>query len=332
VKTYRLRQKKSGFTLPELLVAVLIGGIATTFLLDIVAQLLQTNMKETAITETSQDVQKALDYIVSDIRESVYVYENPRQLESYLPDFKSYFGSNVTPILAFWKAQSLSDELWKLSASNTDPLWDCSNSTLSASDKSNECKNLKISRLAYSLVVYLQDTNTDPNWKGKSRIVRYELPKYSNLSNLTWSTGFVDPADPNNGNNNFPFWPRNISGSNLQGPKPILDSSNYSNANVLLDFVDSPNATGVAGVIPNCPNLTDYSRYPSNPDNFNSFFACIRKTTTLGINQDIIVYLRGNAEGKPGVRLSSNLPNLSFRPDAQSQITIRGVIDKTSFK
>ncbi|MBW4642859.1 MAG: prepilin-type N-terminal cleavage/methylation domain-containing protein [Goleter apudmare HA4340-LM2] len=332
---YSNKNKLAGFTLIELLVALLIAGLIISALLSLVIDLLQVDSRETARTETQREMQMALNYITSELREAVYVYDgnciqstvqgtaptastpaSPNYcpgLQNYLPTF-----TGQTPVLAFWKPQTIPDD--KLPAT-------CTGTT------SQECNDLKIKRRTYTLVVYLQSTDSSDNkWQGKSRITRYALTRYNNLpTELTKSTGYVDPSLEDSAS--FQTWPRKTSNNtDLQnGVKPLASNA----PDVLVDFVDAPNATGVT--VPACEISKNYIPSPkttvdttTTTASSNSFFACVRTavpttasiTTPTGINQDVTLYLRGNANGRPGVNSDS------FRPVLQTQVLVRGVINK----
>lgn len=331
-------QTVSGFTLTELLATILIGGIAMTGLLAAMVELLKTDQQEAIREETQQEMQTALSFIAEDLRESVYVYDGTQTRGTpavNIPyDTLPNFSGTGTPIIAFWKAEALTasqQKQFENISSNSSPLKNCSTAFSTNNDKKAECDNLKLKRRAYSLVVYLQVREPNPGnlssiWKGKSRILRYELPQYKNsdFSNLTWSKGFVDPARTNN----FPGWPFDAQNTNnLQSASnggtglPVLSESP---AEVLVDFVDDP----ISSNAPDCPNppapaTPIYQRLPSNATNNNSFFACVRTVgTNLGENQDILLYLRGNTYGRGGSTENDTLSTL------QTRVTLRGVIDK----
>ena len=79
-----------------------------------------------------------------------------------------------------------------------------------------------------------------------------------------------------------------------------------------------------------CPS-TDYVHTPRLDNNdatvgeeallSRNFYACIRRPDS-GRFQDIIVYLRGNPNGRSGVQTDVTMPLY------QTQITMRGVIDR----
>ena len=288
--------------------------------------MLRTNQRESAITQTQQDMRRALDYIAQDLREAVYVYtgEQLKEIKDNLPDFRD----GTEPILAFWKVEEVPYEEDHILPR------DCSNGSVEASEE--ECDNLKIERRAYTLVVYLQSTaNPSNTWNGQSRIERYQLRKYNSSETyndrgvtlaLERKQGYVDPRKESG----FEDWPNDlITGDNQQnnfGGRPTVERLNPL---VLVDFVDAPDNDPTGGNLPECED--EYERTPSdNPsetdDNAYSFFACVRVTEEENVfNQDVILYLRGNAYSE---ERSGYLSSKSSLPVLQTQVINRGVIDK----
>ena len=291
-KTYQSKTT-AGFTLTELLATILIGGIVISTLLAVIVEFLQTDQQETARTQIQQEMKAALEYIEEDLRESVYIYPTTNGLPN--------FGANVTPVLAFWKAEPIDED--ELPA---DSEGECDDN-FSPEALQAECRALIFRRRAYSLVIYFQSTDSIPTWEGKSRIRRYELPTYSDTATLTRSPRFVDPVQ----DDSFPSWLDNNGN---------IVTTELRDKPVLVDFVDDPTSS-TASNLPTCS--TNYTRTPNNAAANNSFFACVRDSgNSLGVNQDVILYLRGNAEGRGGLSSNEILPTL------QSRITLRGVIDK----
>ncbi|MCU0537292.1 MAG: hypothetical protein MUD14_25680 [Hydrococcus sp. Prado102] len=314
------QQKKNlGISLVELLVTLVIASMAISGLLAAMVELLRTDQQESVREDTQQEMQAALSFIAEDLRESVYVYDGTQtranntahSIYDYLPSNLSTVGK---PILAFWKAEPIS-----AAQEATLQSMNCNSFTGARRD---ECTALKSRRRTYTLVVYLQSATADPKWKGKSRILRYELPKYtsSNFASLTTTTGFVDPVEANN----FPTWPFNAQDANLQAARPILTQSPPE---VLVDFVDAPNTNNddnlPTDITTYCSNKfgSDYVRVPAD-NTYKSFFACVRRIgNDIGQNQDVILYIRGNTYGKAGTDKEQYMP-------LQTRITLRGVIDK----
>jgi len=322
----RLRlNKKRGFSIVEQIISLVIGSLIVAALLGMMTEFINSDKKEAAFLATEKDTQIALDYITEDLREAVFVYETiPTRLTDALPNFAAIpeLGSSAQPILAFWKTEAIPQNLMPTACTAgagfvTDVLRE-------------ECRLLLMKRNSYTLVVYLQTSQSSTKWLGKSRIVRYALTQYTNPQRLTTSTGFVNPAVYNN----FLTWPIDKDGVNrqTQRPDPLANTNpRQPQPMVLADFIDIPNRTQFRSAsnpdLPPpalvCP-ANNYVRTPTNTATSNSFFACVRTTQgRLGANQDIIVYLRGNAEGRDRLTKTTE-----FIPSLQAQVTLRGVIDK----
>jgi prepilin-type N-terminal cleavage/methylation domain-containing protein len=317
-------KQSKGFTLIELLVTVVVGSIIVAGLLYVVVELLQVNRREEVLTQTQQDTQRALDYITSDLREAVYVYANPNDVigadkVNNLPPF----GDNTRPILAFWRLDPVEPDntaFWNKNCETDFPG--------ATNPKQSECDTLKIRQSFYTLVIYLQQNNgtTDP-WGGQSRIIRYELPKYSasNVATLTPRRGYWDPTATGN---SFKDWKRAtapVAGQNL------VTGDTAGTSAVLADYVDTlGNSTATA---PTCP-----TGYTASPPTSNTFYACVSNAATnttpgqtnqtdQGVNQTVQVFLRGNATAnRPG--LITTYSEAGRTPTLRAEVLIRGVLDK----
>lgn len=319
----RKRHKKSGFTLMELLITILISAVIITALLSFVVDLLQTDRREYARSETQREMEIALNFIVDDLREAVYIYDridqsrpNAQPLKNFLPTFP-----DATPVLAFWKAQRLNDN--ELPNPNS-----CGNNA--------ECNQVVIRRRAYSLVVYYvaKNPSNDPKWRGKARVIRYIFNKYPNLPSLAKTSGYRDPAEESS----FENWPY-VNGSPAGGASMGDGTMNA----VLVDFVDDPKNQNIRtdqvetcnSNNPNSPFYTSdpsnptYRRIPNNISDSSSFYVCVKTLGTVAgtsqqekLNQDVIIFLRGNPIGRVNAR--DTQPLLTVRAGAIA----RGVIDK----
>lgn len=305
-------QNIAGFTLIELLVSAIIASIVVSGLMGIVIQLLETNQKESAQTETQGDIQSALEFISSELREAVYIYggdclqgQGTTTEPNYCPGIVNHIPnipSNSVPILAFWKLDPLPDTLKT----------QCNNNTAATTVP---C----VASRTYSLVVYFlrkNQSSEDTKWSGKARITRYELSQYK--SDGTATANYVTPNQPGV---NFHIWPYKNNGGtliNLQANKP-------TGAQVtLVDFVDDTARTGDSSV--SCP--TNYVLTPSSTtapfSGVRSFYGCVKEGSgdEAGFNQDAFVFLRGNASGRAG------MSNNSFLPALQTQVLRRGIVNK----
>ncbi|ASC70329.1 uncharacterized protein XM38_012670 [Halomicronema hongdechloris C2206] len=305
-----LRGKRAGFTLLEVLVSLIIASIVVSGLLYLVVELLQINRREEALTETQTNMQRAMTYITRDAQEAVFVYSTPTTVTSQLDDLPA-----GEPILAFWRLEPLDSDDYA-------GIGDCS--TAFSGTEEEECNTLKVRHSTYNLVVYLQQDNAASDiWQGPSRIIRYELPKYADVSNLTTRDGYADPTTEHptqsGETNSFSNWTADNS----------VNTDGFSA--VLVDYVDLATATPPSDLA-NCPSSA-YERIPSTPADGNSFFVCVRGTDPDAedaidrLNQDLIVYLRGNATtGRPG--LINTYSEEGRLPTLQAQILIRGILNK----
>ena len=312
------REKKSGFTLLELLISMLVAGFVVSGLLYLIVELLQMDKREATLTQTQQDMQRALDYIADDVREAVFIYTDPTDVIG--PGQVTDLSSGSTPVLAFWRPIPQD-----VPANICDP-WAPGSATADVS-KYDQCQVLQIRQASYSLVIYAQKERTasDTVWKGASRIIRYELDQYDGpLTNLSTTPGYRDPTTRSVG---FAWEP---------APAPATDTAGTNT--VLVDFVDKPlrNPTAIGGSDP-CESAglsTDYTVVPKdlkeaqNP----SFFGCVRSPATgaadsSNSSQDAYLFLRGNAvDGTRG--LVNSFSDASSLPTLKTRVLMRGVVNK----
>ncbi|WP_353260258.1 hypothetical protein, partial [Prochlorothrix hollandica] len=293
-------------------------------------------------------------YMVSDLREAVYIYDD---LTTFLSTaIPSSLSAAITatagsvPVLAFWKTQPV--DLSGLAVANVNACtttFTAAASPATAADLQNECKALLQSRHAYTLVVYVQTVGSDDTWSGEARLRRYELQKYKDneptvTNKMEWNTGYVDPVV-----SGFATWPK-IGTTNCQ-TAPVATAYATCKARnpgivggstaVMMDFVahpwrqttESTLAAPTALTDISCP-ATGYTALPQSTatppiPQSRSFYACIRDTAAASTdgsfnydNQDVVIHLKGNAKGRSGT--TSNILTT-----AQTQITMRGVIDQS---
>ena len=333
-------ENKAGFSLVELLAVIVIGSIVMSSLLFLTNNLTQANRKEIARSSTQEEMQRALDYIARDLREAVYVYNGAElngvrtyksdgkdvsydPLLNFLSDQSDEFQNDKNQIiLAFWKVESIAE----------DEIPNCTQIT--DVDEQALCKNLEIERRAYSLIVYVQSTdNPQKIWKGKSRIKRYKLDKYTKATlkasstSLKLNKGYVDPQ----GESDFSRWPfskQNIT-IDQQGSGGLDRGLPDMPGDVLVDYV----ALASDGMPDPCdeldnssiPNDLEYTLTPNSvtfDDGVVGFYACV-STPDSGKNQHVRLYLRGNSQGR-----SSTLDADAFLPVLETGVRIRGLINQ----
>jgi prepilin-type N-terminal cleavage/methylation domain-containing protein len=346
-----------GFTLLELLAAMLIGSIITFLMLAGVINLMGTNQKEAAKSDTQRDTQAAIDYISRDLREAIYVYdgrcltstgtvgdrveipspkvgEQPSYCSALLKFLPASINSaNQLPVLAFWRVDPLPQPLKTVCIKNAG-LW------IDPAKASKTFLNVPCaSQTTYTLVVYSLDwSNPSGIWRGRSRLKRYQLPQYPYVDPSAMDTpnvkGWITPLEKEIG---FPQWPlrENTKDKTFISEQvtlgvgiPINDTDNA----VLIDFIDEG-----LNITANCPDdgsgtlqlpkfeVTPPAGLATGAKARRSFYACVRGGASAGLNQEVIVRLQANAAGRPGIPKQGSLPITM-----ESRVMTRGVLNKAS--
>jgi prepilin-type N-terminal cleavage/methylation domain-containing protein len=365
----------NGFTLTELLVVLIIGSIIVTTLLSLVNELLKSSQRETAKSETQRDMQMALDYIAADLREAAYVYDPTchANAATSCPAYAEFLPAAVhnpggayprsQAILGFWKVDPLSaEENAAVEALNCTAVY--------ATDVlRRECEQVKRQKRSLTFVVYSQqwdEPGTESKWKGKSRVVRYELKKYANLRNpdstkFTRNQGYIDPLT-DVGEPIFKTWPfkPGVPAINCQ-TSPAADvpagcgirnsaaaGRPTGSVAVLSDFLDDALPTADRDMPnPICPS-GDYSMGPRNTavaadtpvpaDNVvgnlasKSFFVCIRgnrDSVTNRIKQPDLGEVQDIVVFLRGNAYGrARFLQDAYLPTLQTTVTLRGIINK----
>ncbi|EKV00907.1 prepilin-type N-terminal cleavage/methylation domain-containing protein [Leptolyngbya sp. PCC 7375] len=330
----RRQHKASGFTLTEVLISIAIAGVIVSGLLFLVVELLQIDRREIALERVQRDMQRAMDYIADDLKEAVYVYDS-----SSLPDIVNDIvdadlsvgpgvagSGDAVPLLAFWRTVPIDDTVLP--------------DTCTGSNEEIEiCRVAKTRRASYSLIVYYQKHRDDGAanypWQGESVLRRYELPQYAPGTLNRVDRNHVEPIDENNGETIFEEWTDIVTTAIAGGESAVL-----------VDFVEEANIDG-AGAI-DCRTLisnfnspltgeTDitadeynYVLTPTDATEQTGFFACVRAPEPAGENfratQDVYLFLRGDT--RSASRFLGPASDNSIRPALQTQVKLRGVIDK----
>jgi prepilin-type N-terminal cleavage/methylation domain-containing protein len=342
------RSNHKGFTLLELLVVMAISSGIIAGLMYIVVELMSTDQRESSRSETQREMQLALDYMSTELREAVFVYTADNlscagptgpgappclPLTAYLPASVS---TNSVPILAFWKQQPFPSNVPAASARGQ-----CFGN---APPAGISC----LTGNSYALVVYsLSNANPNNIWSKNARITRYSLTEFNSQGAL--NQGYVNPGAYNG--NPFASWPvfeddrdgqlKNIQTATVKSGR--APGRPQGNPVTLVDFVDAqarnPGGKGGAGETTACPTPTDYALTPSLKTltdagfaNVRSFYVCISIPSTLPVglkianpseNQDIILHLQGNANGRAGIFKDELLSALETRVLSRGVLTRR---------
>ncbi|MFN3927430.1 MAG: hypothetical protein ACK4QL_08925 [Pseudanabaenaceae cyanobacterium] len=203
----RLRRYRiGGYTLVELLVAMVSATILIAVIFSFTTSMLQEDRKQEAIVQTQEEITAALNYIAADLQEAVFIYggralELPHSDtgESGIGDQIPYGDVNTRPpvsspaqernndkrpILVFWKRKAFAPtdtlplmghseetprkiEVRCLGRGKPTPTTNVVNRTVP------QCFGQ--SRYLYSLVVYYLMKDKNPNWSDGARLGRWEI-------------------------------------------------------------------------------------------------------------------------------------------------------------
>lgn len=337
--------RNKGFTLLELLVVTAIGAGLVSGLMFIVVQLMETDQREASRSETQREMQMALDYISTELKEAVYVYTGA-QLNalvvgsggtngSYLP--ASVVNSNSVPVLAFWRQYEFPEVAKQFCKTNAGDL------------PANVTARLGINCEAgssYALIVYSIRRKTG-SWQGEAQLTRYALTEFKSSTPLNINQGYVNPG----GFQNFAFWPLDkapgpsITTVNLQGdrleaayagrtPKGRDPGRPDGSAFVLVDYVALNNVS----MTPSCPANDNYVISPDDAATTpRGFYACLRPRVDEnpvsrledGENQEVILFLQGNVSGRPGYTTALGARTADKLPALETRVLSRGILNRT---
>lgn len=306
-----IRTVRAGFTLIEVLISVIVSGLIVSGLLFLVVEALQLDRREVVLNQVQGDIRRAVDYISTDIREAVYVYPPTSPDDIIGADTVLLGDDGLTGIPNNWQ---LILALWRLEPIDG-PLPNCDTV---ASAQENECQVLLVRQAYYNLVAYFLVPNGDDTiWEGRSRIIRYTLPRYTrnNIATLTRTPGFNDPTAEGV---SFESWTRK-DGENTAGISLVLS--------------DNIGGFGPGNAGDFCETETGSDQFiPSAVTAGSSFIACVTPpTATDGStrrNQEVFLALRGDAQAGTGREFLNPFSVDSSFPPIKSRVLVRGVLNK----
>lgn len=331
------RSRTKGFTLLELLVVTAIGAGIVSGLMFIVVQLMETDQREASRSETQREMQMAMDYISTELREAVFVYTGV-QLQAmvagnYLPTSVTNGGS--IPVLAFWKQQEFPQVAKDFCKANS--------GSSSANVRARSGINCEAGS-SYALVVYsVRPKASGEIWRGEARLTRYSLTEFkTSTTPLEINDGYVNPGTFGN----FPTWPLGtspdgVANTNLQnksldtiyqgrGGRPPGPLKGDQITPVLVDFLANPAS---ATTTPSCP--TGYAISPgdltASPQSIpsRSFYACLPPRVNTGDTQEVILFLQGSVNGRPGYTTTLGTRTAEKLPTLETRVLTRGVLGRT---
>ena len=324
--------KTNGFTLVELLVAMVLAALVVVPLLSFMTGIMDTDRKEQAKATSEQEIQAALKYIAQDLEQAVYIYDADGLMRDHsntaaasgirdqIPPIAPASNCNTAtpcqPVLVFWKRQ-YNKSVVPLNSSNNNCLINPSS-----------CNDTFV----YSLVGYYLIKKDNDTWSNAARIGRFEIQDGVRAPHPNGSLTLISPgAGTTNGpSHGFNLFNLSLIGSSIKDKMNQWKKGvgNYTSQTVvLLDYID--HSTVPNGVSPvNCPAemqaVPDYNN--ANINNIfktYSFYACVNSSKTLAQ-----VYLRGNALARiePGAATYTTSKS-NFFPKANIQVKGRGFLD-----
>jgi prepilin-type N-terminal cleavage/methylation domain-containing protein len=342
IKKRRLQQRlqgqgEAGFTLLELLIALVIGSIILAGLMTLVVEMLKLERRETTVDDVQRDMKRALNYMASDVSEAIFVYV-PQKADGTLTTWDDAASDANTfeaikalaqnhdqvdvdnIVLAFWRPDFIEDP------GDFPPASLCGAATqrTNLSQTQEDCRNLRERRGYFTLVVYQVVPNGERNdngvWEGQARLERYALPMYEDTKTLDRSEGFdhndgpidTDPTD----NQEITFFNWTPNGTTIDGQSTVLVDF-VANDLPNIDFSDPNTVTCSQGLDAITPK-----------NGVEGFYTCIRtpgeydtdEELLLLENQNLEIHLQGDiaplaglnqALGTDAVSQGSKLPALT---------------------
>jgi len=319
LKRSKQAEKASGFTLLELLVAVILAFLIITPLLGFVINLMNTDRQQQAKATSEQELQAAADYITRDLQQAVHIYDADglNKIRTQLPQ-----APDQVPVLVFWKRRFVEKAV---------PLPGKAASTCIANPK--DCDDVYV----YSLVAYyLIIDNTTPTWSGPAQIGRFEIHDGLKDSNgkdiagakVTRSPGFNFDLSKLTGDTNADKLEKWKIGSDKDFKKTPVE--------ILVDYIDASQTNvpkencpkAPAGSDPQWQQVPAYTGPGAVISKFQtySFYACVYSSKTTAQ-----VFLRGNALAriKPNNNVAKYDKNqATFFPTAKIEVTGSGGLGK----
>ncbi|MBD1890133.1 hormogonium polysaccharide secretion pseudopilin HpsC [Coleofasciculus sp. FACHB-SPT9] len=343
-------QKTSGFTLIEVLVAMILATLVIGPLLGFMINILDTDRREQAKSNSEQEIRAALDYIAQDLQQAVYIYDadGMAAIKSQLPLPAT---TDKVPVLVFWKRE-LKKKIVPVTTNN------CTNP--------DTCDDAFV----YSLVSYYLIKDTDPTWSESARIGRFQIQdgirsnsgtvrtepvyNYDGVANTLTQNGtqqvkYLGSAS-NPGKNGWPdagFLPFNLTFSGDLTNKMKWwrkhPSEGYSNQIVpLVDYIDQSKYTDPDKTTFLKPANPCRTKVINNPDGTTttvnikpvpeesttpselktgSFYACVDSSTNSAQ-----IFIRGNALARIRDGATWSKDSVYF-PSASIQVQGRSFLD-----
>ncbi|NEO17156.1 MAG: prepilin-type N-terminal cleavage/methylation domain-containing protein [Moorea sp. SIO3F7] len=320
LKSNKPKVNHGGFTLIELLVAMIVAVLIIAPLLRFMITIVDTDRKEQAKATSEQEIQAAMDYIVRDLEQAVYIYDNSgverdhagtadeSGIRDQIPPVAAAPGcktDNCQPVLVFWKRKHFDRD----DTVGGKTIGDFTN---------------KNDTFVYALVAYYLITEENDNWSNIARIGRFEIRDkvIDETSNKANQVGI--PASP--GFDSFDI--TNTRGSSLKqklNQWEKEDAAYTTPVQILVDYIDNTET----GIEPDCPSVFPKSaqqgdlQVPSEPN--GGFYACVdadKRIAQLFLRGNVLARLKNNPKDYEYKQERS-----SYFPSVTMQIEGRGFLN-----
>ncbi|NEP20877.1 MAG: prepilin-type N-terminal cleavage/methylation domain-containing protein [Moorea sp. SIO3I6] len=313
LKSNKPKVNHGGFTLIELLVAMIVAVLIIAPLLRFMITIVDTDRKEQAKATSEQEIQAAMDYIVRDLEQAVYIYDNSgverdnagtaddSGIRNQIPPVAEAPGcktDNCQPVLVFWKRKHFDRD----DTVGGKTIGDFTN---------------KNDTFVYALVAYYLITEENDNWSNIARIGRFEIRDQviDETSNKANQVGIA--ASPG-----FKSFDLDKKGSTLKQKLNQWEkgADNYeTQVQILVDYIDNT----ATAITPDCPIVFPQKDpsispkeikqkekdllVPSKPN--GGLYACVDADKRIAQ-----LFLRGNALA----RLKNNPKDYEYKPERSS--------------
>ncbi|NEQ85253.1 MAG: prepilin-type N-terminal cleavage/methylation domain-containing protein [Moorea sp. SIO2I5] len=308
LKSNKPKVNHGGFTLIELLVAMIVAVLIIAPLLRFMITIVDTDRKEQAKATSEQEIQAAMDYIVRDLEQAVYIYDNSgverdnagkpddSGIRNQIPPVAAAPGCNTDnckPVLVFWKRKHFDRD---------DTV---GGKTIGTLTNDNDT-------FVYALVAYYLITEEKDNWSNIARIGRFEIHDkvIDETSNQPNAVGI--PASPG-------FKSLDITNTRGSSLKQKLnqwekeDAAYTTPVQILVDYIDNTADNTATAITPDCPSVFPKSDDKDDlqvPSQLNGgFYACVDADKRIAQ-----LFLRGNALA----RLKNNPKDYEYKPERSS--------------
>ena len=306
------KKKSAGFTLIELLVAMILASLILTPLLGFMINIMQTERREQAKSNTEQEINSALDFIARDLEQAVYIYDADGidAIRNELPKISSNDKRKYFPVLVFWKRQYIENAIGIGVNSNT------------CERQPDRCDDT----FSYSLIAYyLIKDDSDSTWSQAARIGRFQI-----------SDGYGDSDNAKDATKDSGFKLFDLTGTgDLKTKMNKWESGTYTRNTpdilTLVDYIDQTQINNNTNPAPAaCP--TGMQQIPKFTGRGNSVATGDVRTASFHVCVDSIntaaeIYLRGTALA----RIENTPPDYSenaktYFPQARIRVEGRGFV------